>query len=177
MCVSICCVFVCVLCVTVCLCLSMSACVSVCGSVSLSVSVYVCVCVYACVRVCVCRTSSSICHFCGFIIIFIFSFIYRSHISLMIVFPPFLLFYLCFSYTLLFPSSSSFQELSNSSLHLLLHGTSLSYSSHYFSGVWLFPLSTLLLWPMWLLSWILGWIRIIKMGVSIKLNEPHPHSD
>ena len=43
--------------------------------------------------------------------------------------------------------------------------TSLSYSSHYFSGVWLFPLCTLLLWPMWLLC---GWIRIIKMGVSIK---------
>lgn len=100
-----------------------------------------------------------------------------SRISLMIVFPPFLLFYLCFSYTLLFPSSSSSQELLNSSLHLLLHGSSLSYSSHYFSGVWLFPLCTLLLWPMWLLCWILGWIRIIIMGVSIKLNEPHPHSD
>ena len=113
--------------------------------------VYVCVCI--CVYVCVC---ACICYI----------------LYILYIFLPFLLFYLCFSYTLLFPSSSSsFQELLNSSLHLLLHGTSLSYSSHYFSGVWLFPLCTLLLWPMWLLCWILG---IIKMTVS---NEPHPHSD
>ena len=126
---------------------------SLCVYVIMYASVFMCMYVYVCVCACICY--------------------------ILYIFPLFLLFYLCFSYTLLFPSSSSssFQELLNSSLHLLLHGTSLSYSSHYFSGVWLFPLCTLLLWPMWLLCWILGWIRIIKMTVSIKLNEPHPHSD
>ena len=61
-------------------------------------------------------------------------------------------------------------------------GLVLAYNSWYFVGSWLFPVSCLAVWPVWVMGWRLACQRVCDKEDRAEIAETdnsssHPHSD
>lgn len=71
--------------------------------------------------------------------------------------PPLCLVYFCSAYISLFslvPNTSILQVLTAGS-QLALEGTVMAYNSWHFVGSWIFFVTCTVVWPLWLMSWVL----------------------
>lgn len=92
--------------------------------------------------------------------------------------PPLCLLYLCCAYAFLTSSTAgaSLSDLVSAGLERAVEGTVFAYNSWYLVGSWLYLVSCLFVWPVWLMSWILC-CQSARKDIGSTNSDPHPHSD